>query len=99
MDDSDDFWKHAKGLGISVEEIDMIFLLEECKDLVREFERFLRNNDKAKIYLPRENNEGHLRSLYNKLLPYSDIEQIQQWGKRTVFMDETEEQQWQVCHA
>jgi hypothetical protein len=95
MDDSKDFWKHAEKSGISVEEIDMVFLMQQCGDLVRIFEHFLRCNHKAKIYLPRENNEEYLRSVYNKLMSYAGFEQVRQWSQRTVFMDATE-QRWRI---
>lgn len=86
-DDSRSFWQYANKLGISIEDIDILFLLQGCKEPVRELEYFISHNNKVKIYLSRANNEMHVYSLYNKLLAYDQFDKISQWKERTIFID------------
>jgi metal-dependent hydrolase (beta-lactamase superfamily II) len=86
-EDSTNFWRYAERFGVSVEEIDMVFLLQGCKNSVRGLEYFLSHNEKAKVYLPRANNEMHVYSLYNKLLAYTNAKKISDWKERTIFID------------
>lgn len=86
--ESSSFLKCADMAGIPMDEIDMLFLPHGCMNSVRELEYFLIHNNSSNIYLPRVDNESHLRSIYNKLIPYAELGRILQWEKRTIFMDE-----------
>lgn len=86
---SSSFWKYAKRAGIDIGEIDMIFLPQGCEDPIRELERFLVHNQKARIYLPRLIYEKHFFELWNKMFMYSAKPYREDWLKRIVFMDET----------
>lgn len=81
------FWQCTKAMKVPMDKIDMLFLSQGCQDSLRELECFLRYNNKAKIYLPRENNEAYLCSVYNKLLSYTAPEHVCTWKKRIIFMD------------
>lgn len=86
--EAESFFRYADMVEIPMDEIDMLFLPQGCGDSIRELEYFLIHNNNSKIYLSRTDNENHLRSIYNKLIPYAEPERILQWEKRTIFMDE-----------
>jgi hypothetical protein len=86
--DSENFWKYANLKETAVGEIDKIFLLQGCRDSIRELEHFLKNNSKAEIYLPRKNNERYLNSLYNKSQAYAKNDRMKEWRARIKFVDD-----------
>jgi metal-dependent hydrolase (beta-lactamase superfamily II) len=86
--DSENFWKYADLKETAVGEIDKIFLLQGCRDSIRELEHFLKNNSKAEIYLPRKNNERYLTSLYHKSQVYADNKRMKEWRSRIKFVDD-----------
>lgn len=82
------FYSQAKKWEIPVEEMDMIVLLNSGRPSIREIEYFLKNNYKARIYLPRTSNEIYLRSICHKLSVYTAPVLLRQWKERIVFTDE-----------
>jgi hypothetical protein len=86
--DSANFWKYANLRETAVGEIDKIFLLQGCRDSIRELEHFLKNNSKAEIYIPRKNNERYLNSLYNKSQAYAKNNRMKEWRARIKFVDD-----------
>jgi hypothetical protein len=86
--DSENFWKYANLRETAVGEIDKVFLLQGCRDSIRELEHFLKNNSKAEIYIPRKNNERYLNSLYNKSQAYAKNNRMNEWRQRIKFVDD-----------
>lgn len=87
--DSRDFCKYARMWKIPVDEIDEVILSQGHGDSMRELEYFLKYNNKARIYLQRKTHETYLRSRYDKLRIYTDSENLGQWKKRIILMNES----------
>lgn len=83
------FWRCTETMKLPMDEIDMLFLSQGYQDSIRELECFLRYNNKAKIYVSRENNEICLRSIYYKLFSYTGQVHSPAWKKRIIFMDKS----------
>ncbi|MCI5650407.1 MAG: hypothetical protein MR332_13470 [Fusicatenibacter sp.] len=85
---SESFWKNAAKRGVGADEIDMVVLPQGCQDPIRELERFLTRNNRAKIYLPKASYKPYVHALRDKLARYSSGDLLRNWHKRVVYMDE-----------
>lgn len=85
--DTDAFWREAEHSDIPLSELDQVIFPYGCHEPMRDIERFIHVNQKARFYLPRKNLEKYFYSLYCKLRVYSQPTCEQRLLSRIIFMD------------